>query len=132
MNLAYHWTAFPPTTCITLPGYTIKIKVPNQTYLYFLCYTRLLIVGNGLYGEHEIDYVLFMQQDVKLNPNPQEVSEISFIPRKEFDDFVPTLTGAWTPWFALILKHRLKFWWDRLDNLEEIKQQQKILRFKCE
>ncbi|CAG9772805.1 unnamed protein product [Ceutorhynchus assimilis] len=88
--------------------------------------------GNGKYGEHEIDYILFMQQDVKLKPNPQEVSEISFVPRKEFDDFVPTLTGQWTPWFALILKHRLKFWWDNLDKLQEITDHKKILKFKNE
>ncbi|XP_050295409.1 isopentenyl-diphosphate Delta-isomerase 1-like [Anthonomus grandis grandis] len=85
--------------------------------------------GNGKYGEHEIDYVLFIQQDVKLKPNSHEVSEISFIPRTEFDDFIPTLTGQWTPWFALILKHRLKYWWDNLNNLEEIKDHSKILRF---
>ncbi|XP_066262702.1 isopentenyl-diphosphate Delta-isomerase 1-like isoform X2 [Euwallacea similis] len=88
--------------------------------------------GNGKYGEHELDYVIFIQQDVQLKPNPNEVSEISFVPRNEFDNFVPTLTGQWTPWFTLILKHRLKFWWDNLNALEEIKDHKKILRFKNE
>ncbi|KAL1512701.1 hypothetical protein ABEB36_002248 [Hypothenemus hampei] len=88
--------------------------------------------GNGKYGEHEIDYVIFIQKDVKLKPNSSEVSEISFVPRNEFDEFVPTLTGQWTPWFSLILKHRLKFWWDNLDKLDEIKDHKKILKFKSE
>lgn len=104
-----------------------SIPIENMHYI-----TRILYKdeGNGKYGEHEIDYVLFLQQDVKLKPNPSEVSEISFIPRTEFDDFIPTLTGQWTPWFALMLKHRLKFWWDNLNKLDEIKDHKKIVHLK--
>lgn len=85
--------------------------------------------GNGKWGEHEIDYVLFLQADVKVKPNSNEISEICFVPRKELDDFIPTLTGPMTPWFQLLLKHRLRFWWDNLDNLEEIKDHSNILKF---
>lgn len=105
------------------------ISLENMHYITRIHYKD---PGNGKYGEHEIDYVLFIQQDVKLKPNPDEVSEISFVPRTEFDDFVPTLTGQWTPWFSLILKHRLKYWWDNLDKLEEIKDHKKILKLKSE
>ena len=28
------------------------------------------------WGEHEIDYVLFAKKDVKLDPNPNEVSQV--------------------------------------------------------
>lgn len=86
--------------------------------------------GNGKWGEHEIDYVLFFQGDVKIKPNPNEISEISFVPRSELDDYLPTLNGPLTPWFQLILKHRLRFWWDNLEDLDEIREHNKILQFK--
>ncbi|KAJ8946419.1 hypothetical protein NQ314_008901 [Rhamnusium bicolor] len=86
--------------------------------------------GNGKWGEHEIDYVLFLQADVKINPNPNEISEISFVPRAQLDDYVPTLSGQLTPWFQLILKHRLRFWWDNLNNLKEIMDHENILKLK--
>lgn len=85
--------------------------------------------GNGKWGEHEIDYVLFFQDDVKVKPNPNEISEISFVPRNELDDYIPTLNGPLTPWFQLILKHRLRFWWDNLEDLSEIRDHNKILQF---
>lgn len=84
--------------------------------------------GNGKWGEHEIDYVLFLKGDHKLQPNPNEISEISYIPRKEIDSFIPTLNSELTPWFSLILKHRLKYWWDNLDNVDDIKDHVNILK----
>lgn len=103
------------------------IKVEDIHYI-----TRIIYKdeGNGKYGEHELDYILFIQKNVKLKPNPSEISEISFIPRDEFDNFVPTLTGFWTPWFSLISQHRLKLWWDHLDNLQEIQEHKKIVKLK--
>ncbi|CAH0550592.1 unnamed protein product [Brassicogethes aeneus] len=84
--------------------------------------------GNGKWGEHEIDYVLFLQGDMKIKPNPNEVSEISYIPRNDIDSFIPTLNSNLTPWFALILKHRLKLWWDNLNNLKEVVDHKNILK----
>lgn len=84
--------------------------------------------GNGKWGEHEIDYVLFFQGDVKVKPNPNEISEISYVPRNELDEYIPTLNGPLTPWFQLILKHRLRLWWDCLNDLDEIKDHDKILK----
>lgn len=83
--------------------------------------------GDGIWGEHEIDYVLFLKQDVKINPNPNEISAISFVPLKEFDEYLPTLPKL-TPWFKLITKHRLKLWWKNLDDIDEFKNHDKILK----
>lgn len=106
-------------------------SIPLEKFNYI---TRIYYkdLGNGKWGEHEIDYVLFIQEDVKVKPNPNEISEISFVPRKELDEYIPTLTGELTPWFRLILKHRLKYWWDNLDDLEEIVDHDKILQLKNE
>lgn len=101
-------------------------KIPIEQFNYI---TRVHYKdeGNGQWGEHEIDYVLFFQGDVPVNPNPNEISEISFIPRDELDQHIPTL-GTLTPWFYLILKHRLKLWWDNLDNLDKFKDHENILK----
>lgn len=77
--------------------------------------------GDGCWGEHEIDYVLFLQKDnVTLDPNPDEVSEIHWVPRSNIDKFVKEINSPLTPWFHLILKHRLLNWWDNLHSLEKM------------
>ncbi|XP_045461280.1 isopentenyl-diphosphate Delta-isomerase 1 [Harmonia axyridis] len=103
-----------------------SMKVEDFTYL-----TRIIYKdeGNGKWGEHEIDYILFLKGDYKLKPNPNEISEISYVPRTEVDNYIPTLSGPLTPWFNLILKHRLKLWWDNLDDLESYVEHKKILKF---
>lgn len=100
-----------------------SIPIENITYL-----TRILYKdpGNGKYGEHEIDYILFIQQDVQIDPNPNEISEISFVPLGQLEKFLPTLNSCLTPWFQLIIKHRLKLWWQNLNNLGEYKEHEKI------
>lgn len=42
-------------------------------------------IGDGVWGEHEIDYILFLQKDVDLTPNPSEVSEAFYIKRENLD-----------------------------------------------
>uniref|UniRef100_A0A8D8FLR2 isopentenyl-diphosphate Delta-isomerase n=1 Tax=Culex pipiens TaxID=7175 RepID=A0A8D8FLR2_CULPI len=75
--------------------------------------------GDGVWGEHEIDYILFLQKDVDLKPNEGEVSEIRYIARNELDQQIATLEAPLTPWFRLILAHRLPLWWDNLHRLKK-------------
>lgn len=84
--------------------------------------------GNGKWGEHEIDYVLFIQGDFKIRPNSNEISAYSFVQRTELDSYLPTLDGPLTPWFKLILRHRLRLWWQHLGDLDEFKDHNKILK----
>lgn len=84
--------------------------------------------GNGKWGEHEIDYVLFIQDNFKIKPNSNEISAYSFVPRTELDGFLPELDGPLSPWFTLILKNRLRLWWENLDELDQFKEHEKILQ----
>ncbi|XP_076749754.1 isopentenyl-diphosphate delta isomerase [Xylocopa sonorina] len=85
---------------------------------------------SGPWGEHEIDYVLFIQKDnLTLNPNPDEVSELSWVSRSEIDDFVKKINAPLSPWFKLILEHKLPFWWSNLHALDKIKDHNTIQRF---
>jgi len=44
--------------------------------------------SGGLWGEHEIDYALVIQKDVTLNPDPNEVKFLKFIPKDQFLSFL--------------------------------------------
>lgn len=86
--------------------------------------------GDGKYGEHEIDYILFVQRDVRLNPNPNEVAEVKYVKKGEFDDFIQHNEDRLTPWFHLICRYNLlDEWWENLHNLDQYKNQEKITRF---
>lgn len=85
--------------------------------------------GDGVWGEHEIDYILFLQKDVDLRPNEGEVSEIRFIRRAELDAQIAGLQAPLTPWFRLILTHRLPLWWDNLHRLKKHENLTEIERF---
>ncbi|CAH1637813.1 unnamed protein product [Spodoptera littoralis] len=85
--------------------------------------------GDGVWGEHEIDHILFFQSDVKVKPNSNEISEYCFVPKAEFNAFIPTLEGPITPWFNMIRRHRLKLWWDNLHRLKELAEPDKIQKF---
>ncbi|CAF4868396.1 unnamed protein product [Pieris macdunnoughi] len=85
--------------------------------------------GDGVWGEHEIDHILFFQSDVKVKPNSDEISEYCFVPKNEFNAFIPTLEGPLTPWFNMIRRHRLKLWWDNLHRIKELAEPEKIQKF---
>lgn len=42
---------------------------------------------------------------------------------------ISTLNGPMTPWFRLILKHRLKFWWKNLHRLKHVEVIHTIQKF---
>jgi isopentenyl-diphosphate Delta-isomerase len=76
--------------------------------------------GDGIYGEHEIDYILFLQKDVDVKPNPGEVSEIRWIKRENIDQQIESLSSPLTPWFSLIFKSgQLGLWWSNLHRLKK-------------
>lgn len=104
-------------------------QLPLEKFSY-LTRIKYADIGNGQWGEHEIDYVLFFQDNVTVKPNSNEVSEISYVPLQDIDSFLPTLESPLTPWFKLILKYRLKMWWKSLDDLSKFKEHEKILTFK--
>ena len=103
-----------------------QIRPENFHYLTRIHYAD---EGDGIWGEHEIDYILFVQKDVDLKPNLNEVSEVKFIKRDHLDQEIDSLGAPLTPWFNLILKHRLKLWWDNLHRLKKYEDLNQIHRF---
>lgn len=113
-------------------NYELGIPINDMPLDKFKYLTRIHYcdTGDGQWGEHEIDYILFLLADVKVKPNPNEISEISYIPLEHMNTFVPTLEGSLTPWFQLILKHKLCFWWKNLDDLDSFVDHNNILNLK--
>ena len=75
-----------------------------------------------------VDYILFIQKDVTVNPNPNEAKAIKYV-SKELKEFLATAKQnnvPITPWFALIVEKFLYGWWDKLDDLDAVKEDDTI------
>ncbi|KAH0834516.1 isopentenyl-diphosphate delta-isomerase [Fonsecaea monophora] len=88
----------------------------------FLARIHYLAPSDGTWGEHEIDYILFIEADVTLDINKNEVKDTRWVSPEElrqmFKD-VETQSGKdkalkYTPWFRLICEGMLFHWWEQL------------------
>lgn len=69
------------------------------------------------WGEHEMDYILFAQADVDIDPNPEEVQAVSFVTESELREMMAPSNGLlWSPWFRIIADRFLSSWWSDLDR----------------
>uniref|UniRef100_A0A0D9WGI2 isopentenyl-diphosphate Delta-isomerase n=1 Tax=Leersia perrieri TaxID=77586 RepID=A0A0D9WGI2_9ORYZ len=77
--------------------------------------------SDGKWGEHELDYLLFMVRDVKLNPNPEEVADIKYVNRDELKQLLKMADAGeggikLSPWFRLVVDNFLMGWWDHVER----------------
>ena len=83
------------------------------------------------WGEHEIDYILFIQQDVDITANPNEVMSYQYMDQGQLRSLLEDGKKGKvlvTPWFQLTCDHFLFHWWDRLKNLNSVQDHAKIHR----
>lgn len=66
------------------------------------------------WGEHEIDYILFVQKNVKHNINPSEVQDVKYFSRDDLREFLKRTDLKFTPWFKLICENFIFKWWEAL------------------
>lgn len=75
---------------------------------------------DGVWGEHEIDYVFFARADLQLNPNPNEVDAVRYVTQSELRSLFAESTLSKdlriTPWFQYIVDDFAWPWWDALQN----------------
>ncbi|XP_011501164.1 PREDICTED: isopentenyl-diphosphate Delta-isomerase 1 [Ceratosolen solmsi marchali] len=113
--------------CYELGIPLIEVQLQDFCYLTRIHYHA---TDDEIWGEHEIDYVLFLQLNrVTLNPNPNEVSEIQWISKEHMNNFVKNIKFPLTPWFKLILEHQLPLWWNNLNVLHKFQNHSTIHRF---
>jgi isopentenyl-diphosphate Delta-isomerase len=112
-----------------------QVPVSNFNFLTRIHY---LAPSDGTWGEHEIDYILFIEADVTLDINKNEVRDTRWVSpddlRQMFKD-VESKTGKdsalkYTPWFRLICEGMLFEWWEKLaqGKLGDVMDEQEIRR----
>lgn len=85
--------------------------------------------SDGKWGEHEIDYILFIKADVDHTPNPNEVKDTRYVSEAELKAMFKNDSLKFTPWFKLICESMLFEWWEHLDQgLEKYTGESQIRR----
>ncbi|KAB7506627.1 Isopentenyl-diphosphate Delta-isomerase 1 [Armadillidium nasatum] len=106
-----------------------EIQLSDINYLTRIYYSSPSL--SGKWGEHEIDYILFMKKNVTLNPNLNEIKEVQYVSRENFENLIANLVKnnvPITPWFQMIIDKFLLLWWDNLDNLSKFVDHKSIHR----
>lgn len=78
----------------------------------------------GVWGEHEIDYILFARlalADTEISSilqlNQEEVQNVRCVTMPELLDMMDSKSGlSWSPWFRIIVQDFLSKWWADLDE----------------
>ncbi|PLW08912.1 hypothetical protein PCASD_22298 [Puccinia coronata f. sp. avenae] len=94
-------------------------QIPLSDFVY-LTRIHYLAPSDGLWGEHEIDYILFLTAEVDLNVNPNECSDVTWVSPTELKSMIADSSNHFTPWFELIVNRFLFPWWkDLLDRSQD-------------
>jgi len=110
-----------------------ELGIPEKTIALdeFQYLTRIHYKANSdpIWGEHEIDYILFLQKDLDIKPNANEIECVKYASLDEVNEMY-RLQDAYTltPWFRLILETLLPQWWKNLNNLSKFIDHNKIHR----
>jgi isopentenyl-diphosphate delta-isomerase len=100
-------------------GIIEEIPINKMKYLGRLhyCAADKVVQSEGhRWGEHEIDYVLFIQADVTVKPNPEEIQDYKYVTLKELQQMMsPEAKLEWSPWFSIFAKAYLPSWWENLN-----------------
>ncbi|ACO66764.1 isopentenyl-diphosphate delta-isomerase I [Micromonas commoda] len=75
-------------------------------------------VSGGPWGEHEMDYILFIKprKPVTIAPNPEEIDATRWVTREELREMMADPALRWSPWFRIICDRFLDKWWLNLDE----------------
>jgi len=105
-------------------------QVPLEQF-HFLTRIHYISPSDGKWGEHEIDYILFIKPTatITLNENPNEVQATRYVAQSDLKEMFKDPSLKFTPWFKLICQSMLFEWWDHLDaGLEQYTNEKEIRR----
>jgi len=90
-----------------------QLQSPIDKFQY-ITKIHYLAPSDGLWGEHEVDYILFLTADVTVNPNLNEIRDYKYVSKEELQALFNDPSNSFTPWFKLIARDFLFGWWDEL------------------
>jgi len=87
------------------------------TRLHYCAPDAVTYGDNAPWGEHELDYILFIKADVDVTPHPEEVRDVKYVTLPELQAMMDPGSGLlWSPWFRIIAENFLEKWWADLDQ----------------
>ncbi|GFP90055.1 isopentenyl-diphosphate delta-isomerase ii [Phtheirospermum japonicum] len=77
--------------------------------------------SDGKWGEHELDYLLFIVRDVNVHPNPDEVADVKYVNQQQLKELLKKADAGeeglkLSPWFRLVVDNFLFKWWDHVEK----------------
>ncbi|KAL6504006.1 Isopentenyl-diphosphate Delta-isomerase II [Orobanche gracilis] len=77
--------------------------------------------SDGKWGEHELDYLLFIVRDVSVHPNPDEVADVKYVNQHQLKELLRKADAGeeglkLSPWFRLVVNNFLFKWWDHVEK----------------
>jgi len=115
-----------------------QVPIEKFKFLTRLHYWAADVVTHGPdspFGEHEIDYILFIKTPVTCNLNPEEVSAVQYVSQDKLRELMQPESGLlWSPWFRIIAERFLPAWWADLErtlNTDDLTDYKSIHRFDC-
>jgi isopentenyl-diphosphate delta-isomerase len=108
-----------------------QLDMKSLHYITRIRYKADNVPHDGIFAEHEIDYVLFLRGNFKLNLNADEIKEVAYVTQSQLKELLEQeknkkSTMLITPWFKLIADHFLFHWWAHLSDLNAIKDYKNI------
>lgn len=85
----------------------------------YLTRIHYLAPSDGMWGEHEVDYILFLTADVTVTPNANEIRGYKYVDKEELKAMFQDKGNLFTPWFKLIARDYLFGWWDELHKRKD-------------
>lgn len=106
------------------------LQVPLSDMQYM---TRILYQApsNEVWGEAEVDYLIVIQKDVDLKPDPDEVQSVHYLGKESLPGFLESVEAQGqhvSPWFKGITKSYLYNYWNNLGSLQKLEDHQSIHR----
>jgi isopentenyl-diphosphate delta-isomerase len=115
-----------------------QVPLEKFKFLTRLHYWAADVVTHGPdspFGEHEIDYILFIKANVTCDLNPEEVSAVQYVTQAHLAELMRPESGLlWSPWFRIIAERFLPAWWADLDRTlgtDDLTDYGSIHRFDC-
>lgn len=102
-----------------IPAFALQMQdLKYLTRLHYCASDKYTWGPESPWGEHEIDYILFVKADVDVQANPEEVQDTRYVTQEELDELMRPESGLlWSPWFRIIAANFLRKWWLDLNTV---------------